>query len=151
MCFEDLFDVRIRCNVRKPAHGNALRKPDVPARKREPDLFRNYPRVLAHYFVKIADAQKHDCFYVELLRFQISAIHRADRCALFGRKIFALLFGSAYLVRPFNALFGLSLRSRLFGGFTLDNRLVRYRFFVNIVYDFDFRLLALIGFLNFFR
>ena len=33
----------------------------------------------------------------------------------------------------------------------MDNRLVRYRFFINIIYDFDFRLLALIGFLDLFR
>ena len=151
MCFEDLFHVRIRCKVRKAAHGNALRKPDVAARKREPDLFRNGSGVLAHHLIKVTDAQKHDRFRVELLCFQILTIYGTDRCTLFGRKIFALLFGNAYLVRRFNALFGLFLRFRLFGGFALDNRLVRHRFFVNIVYNFDFRLLALIGFLDLFR
>ena len=147
---EDLVDVRIRCEIREAAHGNALRKPDVAARKREPDLFRNGSGVLAHHLVKVADAQKYDRFRVELLCFQILTIYGADRRALFGCKIFALLLESAYLVRRFNALFGLFLRFRLFGGFALDNRLVRYRFFINIIYDFDFRLLALIGFLDLF-
>ena len=149
--FEDLFDIRIRCKIRKTAHGNALRKPDVAARKREPDLFRNYPRVLAHHLIKVADTQKNDRFRVELLRFQILTIYGADRCSLFRRMIIALLFGSAYLVRRFNALFGLFLRFRLFGGFALDNRLVRHRFFVNIVYNFYFRLLALIRLHDLFR
>ena len=150
MCFEDLFHVRIRREVREAAHGNALRKPDVAARKREPDLFRNGSGVLAHHLIKVADAKKYDGFCVKLLRFQIPTIHRTDRRALFGHKIFALLFGIAHLVRRFNVLFGLFLRFRLFGEFALNDRLVRYRFFVNIVYNFDFRLLALIGFLDFF-
>ena len=57
MLFKDLFHVRIRREVREAAHGNAFRKPDVAARKREPDLFRNDSRVLAHHLIKVADAQ----------------------------------------------------------------------------------------------
>ena len=88
--FKELFKIDFRYMIRKTAHGNALRQPDFTARECEIKLLRNCPRIFAHHLVKIADAQKRDRFRVELLRFQIPTIYRADRCALFGHFLFGI-------------------------------------------------------------
>ena len=122
--------------IRETTHGNAVGKPDFAARERKLKLLRNCLRVLAHHLPKITYLQKHDCLRVELLRVKITAIDGADCCVLFGRFLFRI---------------GLLLHFRLFGSFALNDGLVRYHFFVRIIYNFDFRLLALIGFFDFFR
>ena len=124
MTIKDFFDINFRNVIWKSTHRDTFGKPYVAACESKVEFFRDCSRVLTHDLVKITHAQQYHGLRICFLRFQILTINRTYKhlVVLFGQLL--CLFGKWFIY-----LFDLS---------AANNRFVCDRFFLCIVYDFDF-------------
>ena len=86
MTIKDFFDIGIRRIIRKSAHRNTFGKSYLAACECEVKFFRDCSCVLAHNFVKVAQAQQYHGLRIGFLHIKILTINRTygNLIALFG-------------------------------------------------------------------